>query len=431
MKKVDNKTAAIEIIQKLRSQGHQAYLVGGCVRDMLLGRKNPKEEHDVTTSARTQEVIKLFPRTLLVGAKFGVVLVGLGGHWIEVASFRSDQSYSDGRHPDSVRIGSMQEDAERRDFTINGMYYDPIEEKIIDLVGGQADIEKRVIRAIGQPEARFREDHLRMLRAIRFAGQLNDFQIETATAQAIRQLAGEIVKISAERILEEFKKLFSSPRRAIGLKLADELGLLKYILPQVHTLPTDAFTQTLEVVNHLPDETQFETVLAGLLHLVGWARPTGNIQIRSRMSLSHYTASAKTADQVCRQLTCSNQERMRTVWLVQLLPLLGQADQLSLAHIKRLMIYERYEGLVNLYQARVKAGLEPQQNLDHLLSQAGKISPASLEHPPLLGGQDLTTQLALTPGPAYQRILDEVYDAQLNELIQTKEEALAMAKKLI
>jgi tRNA nucleotidyltransferase/poly(A) polymerase len=436
MKRMDNKSAAVEIIKRLRDQGHEAYLVGGCVRDMLLGRKNPKEEHDVTTSARTEEVVKLFHKTLLVGAQFGVVLVGVGGHWIEVASFRSDESYSDGRHPDHVRIGTMQEDAERRDFTMNSLFFDPIENKIIDLVGGRADIEKRVIRAIGSPDLRFQEDHLRMLRAVRFAGQLENFYLDPATADAIRRLAGRIVDISTERVLEEMKKLLPAPGRVTGLKLADDLGLLQQILPEVsalHQVP-GAFEQTLAVLARLPEACPFEIAMAALLHLTGEGSgvrsPIVN-KVRPRLSPHTFNPAAKLADAIARRLTCSNQERIDIVWMIQYLPFFARAADLTLADLKRLMLYGRYEGLLCLYRARVNVGLEPAENLKIIESLAERVTPESLQYPPLITGRDLTEELHLNPSPDYQKILDEVYDAQLNEEIHTRQEAITLARKII
>jgi len=448
MKQPDNRTAAIRIIRTLRDRGHEAYLVGGCVRDMLLGRRRKKDEHDVATSARTEEVISLFPKTLLVGAQFGVVLVGMGGQWIEVASFRCDEGYTDGRHPDRVRIGSLREDAERRDFTVNGLYYDPIEDRLIDLVGGRADLEKHLLRAIGNPEARFGEDHLRMLRAVRFAGQLSGFQIESETAQAIRRLADRITGISAERILEELKKLLTADHRVTGLILAEELGLLRYILPEVSglhgvaagsladefssdALAADAFDQTLAALRELPDDTDVPVALAALLHLAGGVKKLPpDFPVWARPNPKTWVPSAKLTDMIARRLGCSNRERIDTVWLVHLLPLLGRTQRLSLAPIKRLMMYGHHEGLIRLYRARVQAGLEPRENLDAFEQTVRRIDPASLAAPPLLTGQDLTDTLNLVPGPGYQRILDMVYDAQLNEEIKTKQEALALAGKI-
>lgn len=433
---MDNKSAAIAVIRRLRDQGFAAYLVGGCVRDMLLGWKNPKEEYDVATAARVEEVIRLFPRTLLVGAKFGVVLVGLGGQWIEVASFRSDESYTDGRHPDRVRIGSMQEDAERRDFTMNGLFYDPMADQVIDLVGGRADIERRIIRAIGEPDRRFAEDHLRMLRAVRFAGQLDGFIIEERTADAIRRLAPEIRRISAERVLEELKKILRARRPVRALTLADQLGLLRPILPEVWALHEQGndFADTLAVVDHLPEQTSFEVAMAALLHRIGSSAPAttddGNFPVRPRLSPRTFNPSARLADAVCRRLTCSNEERTGVVGLIQHLPLFSRAGQLTLAQIKRLMLYGRYDGLLTLYRARVRAGLEPEENLAAVEALAKKVDPAGLQAPPLLGGKDLAEHLDLVPGPAYQRIIDEVYDAELNEEIRTKAEALALAARI-
>ncbi len=442
MKRMDNKTAALEIIRKLRERGFEAYLVGGCVRDELIGQI--AHEHDIATSARPQDVMQLFRKSRSVGAKFGVILVGLGGEWIEVASYRSDESYTDGRHPDSVRIGTLQEDAERRDFTINGIYLDPFDNRIIDLVGGREDIEHRQIRAIGNPQKRFTEDHLRMLRAVRFAGRLN-FRIETQTAQAIQQQAKEITRISNERILDELGKILTSPGRVSCIRLTDELGLLEPILPEVYAmhntradslagtaLEPDAFSQTLAVLDHLPADSPLEVSLAGLLHLVGTVRENPlrcRTPIRPRLNTGQWNYSAELANDVARRLTCSNQQRTDIFWLIQFLPIFGQAQTLRLAEIKRLKIYGQFDKLVALYRARTNAGLEPPQNLELVEQLARKVRPETLQEEPLVKGDDLKTEFGLYPGPAFQQILDEVYDAQLNEEVKNKSEALTRARQ--
>ena len=224
-------TTALKILQQLRDAGHQAYWVGGCVRDLLMGQ-SPKD-YDIATNARPEQVMTLFPRTIPVGAKFGVILVPEEGHSIEVSTFRSDGIYDDGRHPNLVVYSDdPREDVLRRDFTINGMLFDPIEEKILDFVGGQSDLQNKIIRAIGQPRQRFREDKLRLMRAVRFAARLQ-FQIEKETRLALEEQAGQVVKVSPERIRDELLRILCEGYASRGLHLLEETGLLGYLLPEV------------------------------------------------------------------------------------------------------------------------------------------------------------------------------------------------------
>ncbi len=445
---MDNRSAAVKIIEVLREAGHEAYLVGGCVRDMLLGRQDI-DEHDVATSARPQAIQALFRRTRLVGAQFGVVLVGMGGQWIEVASFRTDESYSDGRHPDRVRFATLEEDAARRDFTINGMYYDPLEDRLIDLVGGRADLRAGLIRAIGEPDRRFREDHLRLLRAVRFAARLA-FAVENRTAAAIRSQTEQIQEISTERILDELRKMLTRTGRMRGLRLADELGLLPYVLPELTDLrgrpgvtfaegheasaAGDAFDHSLMTVDRLGPHVRFETVFAAVLHLTGLMRSATIDRprtVRTRVKTPEANTSAQVADDVCRRLTCSNRQRHAVVWLIHHLPLLGLDGDLSLAQIKRIMLCDGYDELIALYRARVEAGLEPSTVLEGVEHLAETIDREALRQTaPLIHGGDLEKALGVPPGLGYQEVLDEVFDAQLNGQVETKAEALALARSI-
>jgi poly(A) polymerase len=445
---MDNRSAAIKIVTVLRDAGHEAYLVGGCVRDMLLGKKEIRD-HDVATSARPDEICALFRRARLVGAQFGVVLVGMPRQWIEVASFRTDQSYTDGRHPDEIRFATLEEDAQRRDFTVNGLYYDPVDGQVIDLVDGRKDLAARQIRAIGEPGRRFLEDYLRMLRAVRFVAQL-EFTIEAETARAIARHAKHIAEISPERILEELRKLLVYPGRAVGLRTADELNLLGHILPEVSGLhgregisfapdfaikdKGDAFEQTLAVLERLDGPSRFEPAMSALLHLSGRVRETmlaSRSPVRPRAKLNQVNASARIADEICRRLTCSNRERHEVVWLAEFLPLFGKGACLSSAELKRMMMYGHYDDLYRLYRARVEAGLEPRANLAAIerqvetIDQSGEFAPE-----PLISGDDLSDQLDLVPGPGYQDILDAVFDAQLNGEIGRREDAMTLARRL-
>ncbi len=429
---VDNRTAAVRIIEVLRQNNHQAYLVGGCVRDMLLG-KEEIPEHDVACSAWKEEICRLFRRTRKVGAKFGVVLVGVGGQWIEVAGFRTDESYSDGRRPDSVKPSTIEEDAQRRDFTVNGLFYDPIDDKLIDLVGGRSDIANRIIRAIGEPELRFREDYLRMLRAVRFAAQLSefDFSIEENTARAISHNAGNISGISSERILGELKKILRSPGRRVGIKLLYEFGILRHILPEL--TDSQIFERTMRVVANLPDHASFELAMAGLLHLAG-TREGESVESHSPVRLKligkDMNATAILSKKITRRLKCSNIERAKISWLIEFLPRFSHAETLRLSDIKRMIIYQRFDELMTLFRARVESGFESKEALLRIEKLSSEIRSKSIVSEPLINGEDLMVMLNLKPGPGFRKILDEVYDAQLNGEISTKSQALKLAENL-
>jgi len=443
---LSNYQAALKVLQTLRAGGHQAYLVGGCVRDRLLGL--PCDEHDVATDAPPQRIRRLFARTHQVGAKFGVVLVRVGKHWIEVATFRAEETYSDGRHPDRVRFTDAREDAIRRDFTVNGMFLDPADGKVIDYVGGREDLRNRLVRAIGDPDQRFAEDHLRMLRAVRFATRL-DFRIEPKTAAAVKRHAAKITTISAERIREELTKILSLPARRRGIELAFELGLLQHILPELTALrnvpasswarsaaqnpPENAFSETLAVLHHLPVQPALPLSSAALLHLVGLTR-TAEIDcttaVRPRPPANKLNASAAIAEKVCRRLTYSNDERERTIWLVQFLPMIRRPQRMQPADIKRMMLYEQFDPLNALYSARTKAGMENETQFQSLQMRASAIDREQLKAPALINGNDLQ-QLRIPQGPIYQQILDTVYDMQLNEQVRTRRQALVAARQLV
>ena len=269
-----SKQAAIQIIRGLHRAGFQALLAGGCVRDMLLGKK-PKD-YDVVTSATPAQVCKIFRRTIKVGAKFGVIIVLSDSQQVEVATFRAESGYTDGRRPDKVSFTSAKEDALRRDFTINGMFYDPLGKRVIDYVGGQKDLKSKIIRTIGKADERFGEDYLRMLRAVRFAAQL-DFKIEKNTLTAVRKHAGRITKISGERIAMELQSLFTAAERKKGVKLLIETGLAKRIFPIFKNAKTAKFA--VRVFNFLPEETTFELAVAALFAACQTSGAMKNLEI--------------------------------------------------------------------------------------------------------------------------------------------------------
>src|SRR5438128_4178978 len=301
---------AREVAARLRERGHIAYFAGGCVRDIIRG-ETPKD-FDIVTDARPEAVQKIFPRTYAVGAHFGVIIVLENGFQFEVATFRSDDAYIDGRHPSAVRFSSPEEDAKRRDFTINGMFYDPVAEKVIDFVGGRADIDARLVLAIGDPAQRFAEDRLRMLRAVRFATVL-DYQIDNKTWDALVANAPSINQISAERIRDELVRIFLSPNRVRGWEMLDQSGLMRTILPELEAMKGclqpeqfhpegDVFEHTRLMLQLLPAKVSVPLVFAVLLHDV--AKPsTATVDETGRIRFSgHDRLGAEMTEEIMRRL---------------------------------------------------------------------------------------------------------------------------------
>jgi hypothetical protein len=396
--------AALYVVERLRAAGYTAYFAGGCVRDMLLGAV-PKD-YDVATDATPDRVQSAFRRSRRVGAKFGVVLVRQFGHDIEVATFRTDGDYLDGRHPEHVVFGTEHEDAVRRDFTINGMFFDPLEDRLIDHVGGQADLEARLIRTIGDPALRFAEDHLRMLRAVRFAARL-DFAIHGETLAAIGEHAAKLGGISAERIWMELSEILAMPRRAAGVALLGESGLSRHLCD---SWVVDAAPDSLGFarLSALPDETLHPTLALAALTA---AMPEGDL------------------NRIGRSLKLSNVDREETVWLVRSLSLVRAGDALELADLKTLLAHPRWSDLIRLVRADEEAPGGRAGVADALTRRAAGISADRIQPAPLLTGEDLH-RLGVQPGPEFGRILGQVYRAQLNEAIGDKPDALAMARSL-
>jgi poly(A) polymerase len=402
------KDAAEWIVRTLREAGFEALLAGGCVRDMLMGR--PPKDYDVATSARPDELLRIFRRTLKVGVQFGVVMVGDAGPWTEVATFRSDVHYSDGRHPDRVVFSTAEQDALRRDFTVNGLFYDPADQKVIDYVGGQADLRRRVIRAIGEAQERFAEDHLRLLRAVRFAAEL-DFVIKPATWQAVIEHAALLAKVSRERVLEELERVLTGPRRAVGMRLLVDSGLLPYAISSAGmgaAWPAAQVDLACARLADLPAETSFACAVAAVL--ADWP--------------------ARHVSQLCRGLTCSNDLRRQVVWLVEALPRARQAAELSLADVKRMMASGYFEDLKMLLHADLAAREEPLEPWQVLGERSAAIPPEKVQPEPLVGGEDLKA-LGIPQGPIYKQVLDAVYTAQLNDQVTERDQALAMMRRLL
>ena len=391
--------AVLKVVRTLRADHFEAFLAGGCVRDKLLG-KVPKD-YDVATNAVPNEVRRLFPRTLTIGAQFGVIVVLTGGRQIEVATFRSDASYKDGRRPEKVVFTDAQHDAERRDFTINGMFYDPVSDKVIDYVGGKKDLQKKIIRAIGNPNERFAEDHLRMLRAIRFAARL-DFKIDRTTQQAICEHAAMIQKISAERIATEFEQILTDPNRTRGLQLASDSGLLQFIFPQI---PAEQLTAGMTVVNQLPKRCSFALALTALLT----------------------DCTAEQVDYTCRRLKSSNQLRQHVKWLHAHRRMIPDSVPLTKGQLKLWLAKPLFEPLLQLNRSYLKATGQSDTKLRHLRRQINELGSEAIAPPRLLNGHDLI-RLGTSAGPMVGRLVEELYLAQLENEVKTKSEANTWVK---
>ncbi len=394
---------ALEVTRKLRDAGFESLWAGGCVRDQLLGL-TPKD-YDVATNATPDQVRELFGRrrTLPIGASFGVITV-LGPRdvgQIDVATFRTDATYSDGRHPDSIAFTTAEHDAQRRDFTINGLFYDPVAEQVIDYVGGQQDLAAKIIRAIGDSRSRLSEDRLRMLRAVRFAATYS-FTIDTATFAAIQEMAPQITTVSAERIGAEIRRMLLDSNRAKALSLLKDTGLLAHVLTSVNSLPADAFDAMARVLGNLESPSLSLALAATLLR----CDPT-------------------IASQVGRQLRYTNKEVDRVEWLLANEPLIAQSPHLPWPKLQRLLTHDGALELVALHEAIVGPG-SPALALcrERLAWPAERLNPR-----PLLDGSALI-QHGFTPGPHFSGILEQVRDAQLNGEINSPAEALALVDRL-
>ncbi len=398
---------AADVVRRLRVAGFTAYWAGGCVRDQLLGR-TPKD-YDVATSATPEQIRSLFGRrrTLAIGAAFGVISVigPKAAGMIEVATFRRDAAYSDGRHPDSVTFSSAEEDASRRDFTINGLFYDPIEERVIDFVGGQRDLAERRVRAIGCAHDRFAEDKLRMLRAVRFTAAF-DFTLDDDARAAVAEMASQLHVVSPERIAMEMRRLLTDPRRAAGVRLLLETGLAAEVLPEI--VPRDEterarLDDTLQLLSRLPGDVGFPVALAALL------LPR---------------VDAEGAQKVCRRWRLSNKETDLTGWLVQYHAAIDGATTMPWSKLQPLLMAEGIGDLLTLAEAAAPSGSEAAAHCRRLLAQPRE----ALDPPPLLSGDDLLTS-GIPSGPQYKMLLERIRAAQLDGEARTKAEALAMVKK--
>jgi poly(A) polymerase len=412
---------ALAIVRRLRQEGFQALWAGGCVRDQLLNL-TPKD-YDVATDALPEQVRRIFghKRTLAIGQAFGVIVV-LGpksAGQVEVATFRQDATYSDGRHPDHVTFSSAPEDAQRRDFTINGLFYDPLADQVIDYVGGQQDLQRRVIRAIGDPSQRFAEDKLRMLRAVRFA-TVFDFQIEAGTLEAICQSADELTIVSAERIAAELRRILPHARRRTGIQLLDQCELLTKIFPELHPFVkappgnplSTAWQETLETLDRL-NEPSPATALAVVLR---------RLAVDSKDGL-------QTIRQIGRRLRLSNEEIAEIDFLLRHESMVRTARQQPWPRLQRLLIQPLSGPLLD-YAHAVGDVVDGSADNTRFCREKLALPSQQWNPPPLITGDDLRAA-GVPPGPIYRQILDRVRDAQLEQQVATRDQALELARQFL
>lgn len=388
----------IDIIKKLRNEGYQAYFAGGCVRDMLIDRK--AKDYDVATNAKPYQVVEIFPRTLEIGAQFGVIMVVNNKDTVEVATFRSEKKYEDGRHPAEVEFTTVREDALRRDFTINGLYYDPIEDKVLDFVNGQADLKRKIIRAIGNPQERFTEDYLRILRAIRFSSQLG-FEIEEETFKAVVANAEMLKHISNERIAAELEGILTSENRISGIRL-----LLKSKIDSIifKGISSQNIKDSLATLGAIEDGMSFMLALAAIF---------------SRCSV-------KIALCNCKSLKLSNHQLKEIKFMLENINVLN--SDISLSRLKGLLKEEAFKKLCQLQKAIIKALNLPSKKFEGTIKRANEIPKEKISPAPLLNGNEIMA-MGVQGGPELGALAKKMYNAQLEELIITPEQAREWIKK--
>ena len=482
------KSASIEIIRTLRARGFDAYLVGGCVRDLLLKRE--PADYDVATSATPQQVMEIFPHTWAVGAQFGVVLVPVDERqttedteeqrgnnekeerplgtsvssvvdssskeddthptkdeadrahmpdaeahhpYVEVATFRSDGLYSDGRHPDAVQYArEAREDVQRRDFTINGLLYDPLQDKVLDFVGGMDDLQRGLVRTIGAPERRFAEDKLRMLRAVRFASRFG-YDIDPATFAVIRRLAPDIHQVSRERVREELTKMLTEGRARRAFELLDQSGLLHEVLPEIERMKGveqppqyhpegDVWVHTLMLLEQLPQPCPRTLAWGALLHDVG-KPPTFRVAPDRIRFDGHVEVGVKMAEAICRRLRMSNDDTEQIASLVANHMRFADAPKMKESTLKRFLRLPRFDEHLALHRLDVLASNGDLGLYEFVRSRREQLPAEQIRPQPLLTGRDLIAA-GYRPGPLFKQILSAVEDAQLEGRLSSRDQAL-------
>jgi len=447
---MEARALAERICRTLKAAGHQAYFVGGCVRDILLGRE--PADYDVATDAKPDRVRELFSPSfavLEVGAKFGVMLVvdPEGSEQeapltVEVATFRSDVGYSDGRHPDNVVFSkTAQEDVKRRDFTINALLMDPETNEVLDFVGGREDLKAGIIRAIGNPEERFREDKLRLVRAVRFAARLH-YAIEAKTFHAIQKLAPEVKQVSAERLRDELTKLLTEGAARRGFELLDETKLLPEILPEIARMKGveqppqyhpegDVWIHTLLMLEKLPAGCPATLAWGVLLHDVGKPatfRPASQTGDRIRFD-GHVEVGVRMTEEICRRLRFSNEDTAQVAALVANHMKFKDVPNMKASTLKRFARLNRFDEHLELHRLDCLSSHRKLDNYDFVQRYIRETPAEQIRPARLLTGDDLL-EMGFRPGPSFKQMLDAVEEAQLNDLIRTREEAVEFVKSL-
>jgi poly(A) polymerase len=410
------KDFAISIVRTLRERNHQAYLVGGCVRDLLLGRE--PADYDVATDATPEEVMRISPETNVV----------------EVATFRSDIGYSDGRHPDQVRFSKdPREDVERRDFTINGLLLDPVTNEVLDFVGGRKDLEAGIIRAIGDPDRRFAEDKLRMLRAVRFAARFG-YTIEPGTFQAIQKTTSQIDQVSRERVRDELSRMLIEGHARQAFLLLDESGLLHEVLPEIEAMKEveqppqfhpegDVFVHTLLLLERLPHPCPITLAWGALLHDVGKPATFRAAPDRIRFD-GHVDVGVKIAEEICRRLRFSNDDTDQILALVDNHMRFAHVQQMKESTFKRFVRMPRFDEHLQLHRMDCEASHGNLTSYNFTREKMASMPPAAMRPVPLITGDDLIA-IGYRPGPQFTKILSAVEDGQLEGRLKTKNEAVA------
>jgi len=445
------KAFATSIVQTLRQRSFQAYLVGGCVRDLLLNRE--PADYDVATSATPAQVMEVFPDTYAVGVQFGVVLVPLQlpedqranagddvpkAKTVEVATFRSDLGYSDGRHPDEVRFSQdPREDVARRDFSINGMLLDPLTNEVLDYVGGRQDLEAGIIRTIGDPKQRFAEDKLRMLRAIRFAARFG-YRIDAETMTAIQNQAHEIQVVSRERVRDELTKMLTEGHARQAFLLLDESGLLKEVLLEISMMKGvqqppefhpegDVFVHTLLLLDHLPHPCPPTLAWGALLHDVGKPATFRVAPDRIRFD-NHVDVGVKIAEEICARLRFSSSETAQVLALVDNHMRFGHVSRMKESTLKKFIRMPNFDEHLALHRADSLASHRNLSTYDFILGKLAEIPPETIRPAALITGDDLISA-GYAPGPRFREILETVEDAQLEGRLASHDAALDFVRR--
>lgn len=424
---------ALAILKTLHDQGHEAYFAGGAVRDLLLEKSI--SEIDIATSASPQEIEQLFPKTIPVGKQFGVIVVVQDTNNFEVTTFRKEADYVDGRHPTRVSFTDARHDVERRDFTVNALFYNPFTEEVIDYLKGREDLERKLIRTVGPPQSRFQEDKLRLLRALRFACQL-DFEIEQQTYQQVKEHASQLTQVSWERIRDEVLKILTGPDPSRGLKLMSDSGILEVILPEIAAMQGvqqppqfhpegDVFVHTC-LMFELSQERSETLALEILLHDVG-KPPTFIIKERIRFD-GHADLGAKMAEEICRRLRISNQQIEEVVDVVKDHLRFIHVQEMRESTLKRFLRKPNFSDHLELHRLDSLASHGNLSSYHFCQEKLEELSQEAMRPKPLINGHDLI-RLGLEPGPLFSEILSAIEDFQLEGKLSSKEETLDWVKK--